>query len=205
MVLKRDILVKVDSVILYRSSPMQKAIAVNLVKNELKDDMTTLAIGDGFNDVNMIQSAHVGIGVQGKESNQAAAFADYSVPHFRDLRRLMFWHGRGYSHRALFFIILSFMKIWNRMWVVWVINGNNGMSAVSDIDGLFYALFAVCFMNYQFVNWNTVNTEVSPHIDENQLPFKNSDLYSYCRKDIKQYYWWYGGMVLFIAVPVMLT
>lgn len=68
-VLKRDILVKVGSVILYRSSPMQKAIAVNLVKSELKEKKTTLAIGDGFNDVNMIQSAHVGIGIQGKESN----------------------------------------------------------------------------------------------------------------------------------------
>ena len=52
--LKRDILIRVDSVILYRSSPMQKAVAVNLVKSELRDKKTTLAVGDGFNDVNMI-------------------------------------------------------------------------------------------------------------------------------------------------------
>lgn len=40
----------------------------------------TLAIGDGANDVNMIQSAHIGVGVFGKEGNQAACFADYAVP-----------------------------------------------------------------------------------------------------------------------------
>ena len=42
----------------------------------------TLAIGDGANDVNMIQKAHIGIGIMGKEGNQASAFADYAVPEF---------------------------------------------------------------------------------------------------------------------------
>ncbi len=64
-----EVLLQADSVILYRSSPKQKADAVNLVKRELKGKKLTLAIGDGFNDVNMIQSAHVGIGVRGAESN----------------------------------------------------------------------------------------------------------------------------------------
>ena len=43
------------------------------------------------------------------------------------------------------------------MWVVWVINSVNGMSAVTDSFGLFYALFPVCFMNYQAVYWNAMN------------------------------------------------
>ena len=81
---------------------------VNLVKNLQKGNKLTLAIGDGFNDVNMIQSAHIGIGIQGKESNQAAAFADYAIVKFKDLRRLMFWHGRRYGHMTLFFILLAF-------------------------------------------------------------------------------------------------
>jgi len=42
----------------------------------------TLAIGDGANDVNMIQSADLGFGLMGKEGNQAAAFADYALPKF---------------------------------------------------------------------------------------------------------------------------
>lgn len=57
----------------------------------------TLSIGDGANDVNMIQAAHIGIGIMGKEGNQAAAFSDYAVPEFRCLRKLMFWHGRQFG------------------------------------------------------------------------------------------------------------
>ena len=60
----------------------------------------TLAIGDGANDVNMIQSADIGFGLMGKEGNQAAAFADYAVPRFKDLRRALFWHGRGSLNRT---------------------------------------------------------------------------------------------------------
>ena len=58
-----------DSVILFRSSPSQKAQMVCLIKNHQKDKKLTLAIGDGFNDVNMIQEAHVGVGIRSVESN----------------------------------------------------------------------------------------------------------------------------------------
>jgi P-type E1-E2 ATPase len=66
-------------VILYRSSPLQKAELVDLMKS-LIGGKKTCSIGDGANDVNMIQRAHVGIGIMGKEGNQAAQFADFSVP-----------------------------------------------------------------------------------------------------------------------------
>ena len=92
-----EILLPASSVILYRSSPKQKATAVGLVKNHYKDRHTVLSVGDGFNDVNMIQSAHVGIGIMGKESAQAASFADFAIPQFSHLRRLLFWHGRGFG------------------------------------------------------------------------------------------------------------
>jgi phospholipid-translocating ATPase len=64
--------------VVYRCSPAQKADIVRSVKNYRKDQIT-LAIGDGANDVNMIESAHVGIGIMGKEGNQAASFADFAV------------------------------------------------------------------------------------------------------------------------------
>ena len=54
----------------------------------------TLSIGDGSNDVNMIQTAHIGVGIMGKEGNQAASFSDYSIADFRSLRKLVLWHGR---------------------------------------------------------------------------------------------------------------
>ena len=50
----------------------------------------TLAIGDGANDVNMIQQAHVGVGIQGKEGQQAARTADYAIGQFQYLKPLMF-------------------------------------------------------------------------------------------------------------------
>jgi len=60
----------------------------------------------------------------------------------------MFWHGRKYGHNTLFFTLITFQKIWNRTWYAWGINSLNGMSAVNDVKGIFYALFAVCLMNY---------------------------------------------------------
>jgi len=62
-----------ESVILYRSSPAQKAETVKFIRNTLGsgfgNSLVTMAIGDGANDVNMIQSAHIGIGIFGKEGN----------------------------------------------------------------------------------------------------------------------------------------
>lgn len=90
------VLLAAKAVVIYRASPSQKADVVNFIKARAKGKMT-LAIGDGANDVNMIQSAHIGVGIKGKEGNQASMFADYSIPEFRGLRRLLFWHGRNFS------------------------------------------------------------------------------------------------------------
>ena len=48
-----------------RVSPLQKALVVKLVKKNQKSIL--LAIGDGANDVSMIQAAHVGVGISGVE------------------------------------------------------------------------------------------------------------------------------------------
>ena len=56
--------------------------------------LTTLAIGDGANDVNMITAAHVGIGISGLEGMQAARSSDYAIGQFKFLRTLLFLHGR---------------------------------------------------------------------------------------------------------------
>ena len=91
-----QILLKAETVVMYRSSPGQKAQVVNLIRQNLKGKKT-LAVGDGANDINMIQSAHIGFGIMGKEGNQASAFADYAIPRFKDLRRALFWHGSSFG------------------------------------------------------------------------------------------------------------
>ena len=60
-----------------RVSPLQKSQVVELVKTEVK--AVTLAVGDGANDVGMIQAAHVGVGISGQEGLQAANSSDYSI------------------------------------------------------------------------------------------------------------------------------
>jgi phospholipid-translocating ATPase len=64
---------------------------VRLVKDGL--DTVTLAIGDGANDVSMIQAADVGVGISGEEGLQAVNSSDYSIAQFRFLKRLLLVHG----------------------------------------------------------------------------------------------------------------
>lgn len=111
-----DIMLKVDSVICCRASPAQKALLVRTVRTRLsrfslqRREGLTLAIGDGANDLAMIQASHVGIGISGREGLQAARVADYSVAQFRFLQRLLLVHGRWNYVRTAKFIISTFWK-----------------------------------------------------------------------------------------------
>jgi phospholipid-translocating ATPase len=80
-----------DAVVCCRVSPKQKALVVRLVKDGL--DTMTLAIGDGANDVSMIQAADVGIGISGEEGLQAVNASDFAIAQFRFLKRLVLVHG----------------------------------------------------------------------------------------------------------------
>lgn len=93
------------SVLCCRVSPAQKAAVVRLVKHGL--EVITLSIGDGANDVAMIQEAHVGVGIAGEEGRQAVMSSDYAIGQFRFLTRLMLVHGR-WSYRRLAEMIPNF-------------------------------------------------------------------------------------------------
>ncbi|KAK5000308.1 phospholipid transporting ATPase, partial [Cryomyces antarcticus] len=93
------------SVLCCRVSPSQKAAVVQMVKNGL--DVITLSIGDGANDVAMIQEAHVGVGIAGEEGRQAVMSSDYAIGQFRFLTRLVLVHGR-WSYRRLAETIANF-------------------------------------------------------------------------------------------------
>jgi phospholipid-translocating ATPase len=96
---------KCRSVLCCRVSPSQKAAVVNMVKTGL--DCLTLAIGDGANDVAMIQEAHVGVGIAGVEGRAAVMSSDYAIGQFRFLTRLVLVHGR-WSYRRLAETIANF-------------------------------------------------------------------------------------------------
>jgi phospholipid-transporting ATPase len=103
-----DLAVKCKAVICCRVSPLQKALVVKLVKRHLKSIL--LAIGDGANDVSMIQAAHVGVGISGMEGLQAARSADISIGQFRYLRKLLLVHGAWSYQRVSKVILYSFYK-----------------------------------------------------------------------------------------------
>ncbi|OJJ01405.1 hypothetical protein ASPVEDRAFT_40983 [Aspergillus versicolor CBS 583.65] len=103
-----DLAVQCKAVICCRVSPLQKALVVKLVKRHLKSLL--LAIGDGANDVSMIQAAHVGVGISGVEGLQAARSADVSIAQFRYLRKLLLVHGAWSYHRISRVILYSFYK-----------------------------------------------------------------------------------------------
>lgn len=97
-------------VVACRVSPLQKSQLVRLVRDSAHPQPVTLAIGDGANDVPMIQEAHVGVGVSGKEGRQAVNAADFSIAQFRFLERLLVVHGRWDYRRTCKFILYTFWK-----------------------------------------------------------------------------------------------
>ncbi|XP_061378672.1 probable phospholipid-transporting ATPase IA isoform X1 [Danaus plexippus] len=103
-----DLCVSCKSVVCCRVSPIQKAEVVELVSRST--GAVTLAIGDGANDVAMIQRASVGVGVSGVEGLQAVCASDYSIAQFRFLVRLLLVHGAWNYSRISKLILYSFYK-----------------------------------------------------------------------------------------------
>jgi magnesium-transporting ATPase (P-type) len=99
-----------DAVIACRVSPQQKALLVKLVRYNVKPEPISLAIGDGANDVGMIQEAHVGIGISGKEGQQAVNASDFAIAQFRFLEELVLIHGRWNFFRLSTVVLYSFYK-----------------------------------------------------------------------------------------------
>ncbi|KAG6609563.1 Phospholipid-transporting ATPase [Phytophthora cinnamomi] len=97
------------AVIACRVSPAQKAEMVALIK-EYVPGVRTLAIGDGANDVSMIQEAHIGVGISGQEGMQAVNSSDYAIAQFRFLQRLLLVHGRWNYRRMAQLVLYIFYK-----------------------------------------------------------------------------------------------
>jgi phospholipid-transporting ATPase len=87
------------AVVCCRMTPMQKAEVVELVQSFGKH--IVLAVGDGANDVAMIQAANVGVGITGEEGMRAASVSDYSIAQFHFLRRLLLVHGTWNYERSV--------------------------------------------------------------------------------------------------------
>ncbi|KAF4849126.1 putative phospholipid-transporting ATPase NEO1 [Colletotrichum siamense] len=93
-----SVAVQLPTVVACRCSPTQKAEVAKLIKEYTKKRVC--CIGDGGNDVSMIQAADVGVGIVGKEGRQASLAADFSIDQFFHLTKLLVWHGRNSYKRS---------------------------------------------------------------------------------------------------------
>ncbi|XP_056269920.1 phospholipid-transporting ATPase IC [Pseudoliparis swirei] len=132
-----------QSVLCCRVTPGQKADIITLVRKHTRS--VTMAIGDGANDVNMIKTAHIGVGLAGVEGGQAVQNADFALSQFRFLQRLLLVHGRWSYRRISFFLLYFLFKTCGFALVHIWFGFFNGFSAQSLYESWFIALYTVFY------------------------------------------------------------
>ncbi|XP_068449058.1 phospholipid-transporting ATPase VA [Clinocottus analis] len=155
------------SVLCCRSTPLQKSLVVKLVRSKLK--VMTLAIGDGANDVSMIQVADVGVGISGQEGMQAVMASDFALPRFRYLQKLLLVHGHWSYSRLANMILFFFYK--NAMFVLLVFwyQFYCGFSGSAMIDQWYLIFFNLVFSAFPQLVTGTLDKDVSAETLQ-QLP-----------------------------------
>nr|XP_013010169.1 probable phospholipid-transporting ATPase IM isoform X2 [Cavia porcellus] len=152
------------AVVCCRTTPLQKAQVVELVKKHR--NAVTLAIGDGANDVSMIKSAHIGVGISGQEGLQAALASDYSFAQFRYLQRLLLIHGRWSYFRMCKFLRYFFYKNFAFTLVHCWFGFFCGFSAQTVYDQWFITLFNIVYTSLPVLAMGIFDQDVS---DQNSM------------------------------------
>ncbi|XP_024305834.1 putative phospholipid-transporting ATPase IM isoform X4 [Homo sapiens] len=152
------------TVICCRVTPLQKAQVVELVKKYR--NAVTLAIGDGANDVSMIKSAHIGVGISGQEGLQAVLASDYSFAQFRYLQRLLLVHGRWSYFRMCKFLCYFFYKNFAFTLVHFWFGFFCGFSAQTVYDQWFITLFNIVYTSLPVLAMGIFDQDVS---DQNSV------------------------------------
>ncbi|THU78043.1 phospholipid-translocating ATPase [Dendrothele bispora CBS 962.96] len=162
----KDLLLKLamlcEGVICCRVSPLQKALVLKMVKNGL--GVMTLAIGDGANDVSMIQAADVGVGISGEEGLQAANSSDYAIAQFRFLKRLILVHGHWSYARNGNMILNFFYKNVVIVGTLWWFQIYDGWSSVYAIDYIYILLWNAVWTLFPVVAIGLFDRIVDDHV-----------------------------------------
>ncbi|XP_054000747.1 phospholipid-transporting ATPase VD [Hylaeus anthracinus] len=132
-----------SSVLACRATPLQKAYIVRIVKEQL--GMRTLAIGDGANDVSMIQTADVGVGISGHEGTQAVMAADFAITRFSMLSRLLLMHGHWCYDRLSRMILYFFYKNATFVFLVFWFQLYCGFTGTVMMDQIYLMLYNLMF------------------------------------------------------------
>uniref|UniRef100_A0A7N8WSB3 Phospholipid-transporting ATPase n=1 Tax=Mastacembelus armatus TaxID=205130 RepID=A0A7N8WSB3_9TELE len=154
------------TVICCRVTPLQKAQVVDLVKKHKR--AITLAIGDGANDVSMIKTAHIGVGISGQEGMQAVLASDYSFAQFRYLQRLLLVHGRWSYFRMCNFLCYFFYKNFSFTLVHFWYGFFCGFSAQTVYDQWFITLYNIVYTSLPVLGMGLFDQDVN---DQNSLRY----------------------------------
>ncbi|XP_004835485.1 probable phospholipid-transporting ATPase IM isoform X2 [Heterocephalus glaber] len=152
------------TVICCRVTPLQKAQVVELVRKH--KNAVTLAIGDGANDVSMIKTAHIGVGISGQEGLQAVLASDYSFAQFKYLQRLLLVHGRWSYFRMCKFLCYFFYKNFAFTLVHFWFAFFCGFSAQTVYDQWFITLFNIVYTSLPVLAMGIFDQDVS---DQNSM------------------------------------
>ncbi|ALC48589.1 CG9981 [Drosophila busckii] len=189
----RDVAVKCKAVLCCRLSPLQKSEVVALIKSS-NENYNTAAIGDGANDVSMIQEAHIGIGIMGREGRQAARCADFAFAKFCMLKRLLLVHGHYHTVRLSLLVLYFFYKNIVFMGIMFLFQFHTLFSSSSVYDSLFLTLYNVIYTSLPIL---FIALTEKPYTEETLM--QNPKLYKK-NTDNKQLHWPYFLMWTMFAI-----
>lgn len=146
-----------------RISPKQKGEILTMYR-KVKPEKITLAIGDGANDVTMISLAQVGIGIKGLEGSEAARASDFAIGEFRNLKPLMYIHGReNYRRNSMLQIYVIYrnmhITIASQFWGFY-----NGFSGVPLFHELLISYFQLLYTTWGITSFTLTDREYSDKI-----------------------------------------
>ncbi|XP_023258818.1 probable phospholipid-transporting ATPase VB isoform X1 [Seriola lalandi dorsalis] len=150
------------SVLCCRVTPLQKSRVVKVVREKLK--VMTLAVGDGANDVNMIQAADIGIGISGQEGMQAVMASDFAISRFKHLKKLLLVHGHWCHTRLANMIIYFFYKNVAYVNLLFWYQFLCGFSGTAMIDYWLMIFFNLFFTSAPPIMFGIMDKDVSAEV-----------------------------------------
>ncbi|NXL84541.1 AT10D ATPase, partial [Alectura lathami] len=153
---------KCRAVVCCQATPLQKSVLVRLVRSQLK--AMTLAVGDGANDVSMIQVADTGVGILGQEGMQAVMASDFAVSQFRHLRKLLLVHGHWCYNRLTNMVLYFFYKNVAYVNLLFWYQFFCGFSGTSMTDYWILIFFNLLFTSVPPIIYGVLDQDVSAEI-----------------------------------------
>uniref|UniRef100_A0A3Q4BBS0 Phospholipid-transporting ATPase n=1 Tax=Mola mola TaxID=94237 RepID=A0A3Q4BBS0_MOLML len=188
-----------EAVICCRVTPKQKANVVSLVKKYKK--AVTLSIGDGANDVNMIKTADIGVGISGQEGMQAVMSSDYAFAQFRYLERLLLVHGRWSYIRMCKFLRFFFFKNFAFTLLHFWYSFFSGYSSQVAYEDWFITLYNLCYSSLPVLLVGLldqdVNDKLSLKFPKLYLPGQQGALFNYKNFFISLFHGIFVSLIIF--------